>query len=84
MLALRDDTAEPSSHTAGTLGSLRKIVAVIVLSTVILALLLLVVSVGTAKWVADCYATHPGEHVRWTFPDGCQVDYGGTYLTVRS
>jgi ferric-dicitrate binding protein FerR (iron transport regulator) len=66
----------------GAFGSLGKIVAVAVLTVVFLALLVLCVGAGTAKWVSDCYATHQGEQVRWTFPDGCQVRYGDTFLTV--
>jgi hypothetical protein len=66
----------------GEFGSLRKILAVAVLAAVILTLLILCISAGTAKWVSDCYSTHAGEQVRWTFPDGCEVKYGDTYLAV--
>jgi hypothetical protein len=71
--------AGPRSHA---FGSVRKIFAVAVLTAVILTLLVLAVSAGTVKWVSDCYTSHAGQHVRWTFPNGCEVEYGETYLTV--
>ena len=84
MGSLPEDNTERSGQAAEEFGSLRKVGAVIVLSVAILTLLLVVISAGTAKWVGDCYSTHVGQRVRWTFPDGCQVEYGTTYLTVGS
>jgi hypothetical protein len=48
----------------------------------LLLLLAGVVWIGTVKWSLDCYSAHAGEQVRWTFPNGCEVSYAGTYLTV--
>jgi hypothetical protein len=82
MSAPRTHTGEPSGQRSEPFGSARKVVAAAVLSVVILAFLLLVILGGTTKWVSDCYSTHAGERVRWTFPNGCEIEYGETYLTV--
>ena len=60
----------------------RELAEVTAVSMVLLLLLAGVVWIGTVKWRFDCYSAHAGEQVRWTFPNGCEVSYAGTYLTV--
>jgi hypothetical protein len=60
----------------------RELLEVLVVCLVTLVLLSAAVAAGTAKWISDCYSSHAGEPVRWTFPSGCEVSYGGTFVTV--
>jgi hypothetical protein len=56
--------------------------AIAVLTVIILVALCIPIVIGTAFWAGTCYAEHKNEQVRWTFPDGCQVSSGGTWVTV--
>ena len=55
-------------------------VTIVCLGTLILCAA--VVGLGTWGWSGACYAGHPGEPVRWTFPGGCELNVAGTWITV--
>jgi len=61
---------------------IREAVEVTVVCAITLVLGAAVVGIGTWGWIASCYAGHPGEPVRWSFPEGCETNEGGTWVTV--
>ena len=55
-------------------------VTIVCLGTLIL--LCAVIGVGTWGWSSACYAAHRGEPIRWSFPNGCELNVAGTWVTV--
>jgi hypothetical protein len=57
-------------------------VEVTIVCAIVLVALAIVAGLGLWHSAGQCYASHPGEAVRWSFPAGCQLDIAGNLVPL--
>lgn len=62
--------------------AVNELLAAAMVCAVVLVAMVAVAAVGLWYSSSQCYAGHPGESVRWSFPAGCQLDIAGNLVPV--